>query len=93
MKVDRDIENAVDFIKGYEVDKRAYRPVKIFTDYSLKHFKKYKLEGKDTLLKLRSYDQTIDMVSYGANVTCYSTNRFDEYFLNLFLESLKLSYK
>lgn len=33
------------------------------------------------------------MLSYGANITCYSTNRFDEYFLNLFLQSLELSYK
>lgn len=93
MRVDRDLENAIDLIRGYDVDRREYRSVKIFTDFSLKHFKKYKLEGKDTLLKLRSYDQVADLVSYGANVTCYSTNRFDEYFLNLFLKSLKLSYK
>lgn len=30
MKVDRDIEHAVDFIKGYEVDKRALSSSKNF---------------------------------------------------------------
>lgn len=93
MQVEKDLRNAIELIKGYNVDKREYRSVKIFSDFSLKHFKKYKLDGKKTMLKLRSYDEVADMLSYGANITCYSTNRFDEYFLNLFLESLKLNYK
>ncbi len=93
MSVERDLVNAIDLIKGYDVNKREYHSVKIFTSFSLKHFKKHKLEGKNVLLKLRSYDQVADMLSYGANITCYSTNKFDEYFLKLFLESLKLSYE
>lgn len=93
MQVEKDVRNAIDLVKGLEVDQRQYKSVKIFTDFSLKHFKKYKLDNKESLLKLRSYDEVLDLVSYGSNVTCFSANRFDEYFLELFLKSLNLSYK
>ncbi len=92
MQVEKDIRNAIEIVKGNDVDYHQYNSVRIFTNFTLKHFKKYKLDDRNVLLKLRSYDQVSDLVSYGANVTCFSSNRFDKYFLELFLSSIRLSY-
>ena len=93
MQVDKDIENARLFIKGNIVDSKEYRPVKLFTGVSLKTFKEYKISGKNVLTKYNSGDEVIDLLSYNGNVTCYSPNRFDEYFLYLKLAFLKENHK
>ena len=48
MQVEKDIVVARDFIEGNVYEKTGYRPVKLFSDQSLKSFKKVKL--KDNLV-------------------------------------------
>ncbi|MBP3635280.1 MAG: hypothetical protein J6J17_02310 [Bacilli bacterium] len=93
MQVEIDLENAIKFIKGKQIDIKHYKPVQIYSDYSLKHFKNYKLENRNVLTRLGSYHEVADLASYNANVTCYSANRFDIYFLNLFITSFNLLYE
>lgn len=92
MQVQKDIKAALDLVNNKKVDDSQYRKVTPFTDYSLKHFKKYKLDGRNVLTRLGNYQAVCDLVSYGANVTCFSDNRFDEYFLELFLATISLGY-
>ena len=46
MQVEKDIVVARDFIEGNVYEKTGYRPVKLFSDQSLKSFKKVKLRSK-----------------------------------------------
>lgn len=84
MTVDNDIQNAIRILYGDE--STQYRKVKIFPNHSLKHFKKYKLDNKEVLSKINSLDEILDLLAYNANVTCFSTNKLDEYFLNLLIQ-------
>lgn len=93
IQVEKDIKAAIDIMNLRKVDLKQYRPVKLFPYYSLKTFKKYKLDGKKVLTKCNSTSEVLDLVSYGADVTCYSSNRLDEYFLKLQLALLDLKYK
>lgn len=93
IQVEKDIKAAIDIMNLKKVDLKQYRPVKLFPSYSLKTFKKYKLDGKKALTKCNSTAEILDLVSYGADVTCYSSNRLDEYFLKLQLALLDLKYK
>lgn len=92
-QVEKDIESAIGIIKGGNVDYREYRPVYLFPNHSLKHFKKYKLSNRDVLTRINSHAEIFDLLSYSANLSCYSSNRLDEYFLNLQLNMLDLEYK
>lgn len=92
MQVESDIKAAIDIINLKKVNKKEYRPVKLFSEKSLKSFKKVKLDDKNVLTKYDSCDEIIDLVSYGANVTCYSSNRLDEYFMNLKLAFMQSRY-
>lgn len=92
MQVEKDIEIAREFIKGNTIKSNEYRRVRLFTSVSLKHFKKYKIADKSILTKYNSGDEVIDLLSYHGNLTCYSPNRFDEYFLNLKLAFLQENY-
>ncbi len=92
MQVEKDIVAAIDIINKRRVDTKQYRSVKLFPSYSLKFFKKYKLDGRKVLTKCNSISEVLDLVSYNACVTCYSSNRLDEYFLNLQLALLNLKY-
>lgn len=65
----------------------------MFPKYSLKTFKKYKLDKRNVLTKINSHSEIFDLLSYGANVSCYSYNRLDEYFLNLQYALFNLKYK
>lgn len=93
MQVEKDIIVARDFINGNVYNKVGYRPVKIFTDQTLKSLKKLKFNDRNILCKINSIDEVIDLISYGGNVVTYSDNRFDEYFLKLKLAGLNLSRK
>ncbi len=94
MQVEKDIEAARGLIKGdiEKYYKMGYRRIKLFTNRPLKFFKKYNLNNKDVLSKYETGDEVIDLLSYGANVTCYSSNRLDEYFLYLKLAFLSQNY-
>lgn len=92
MQVEKDIKAAIDIINMKKVDPKYYRPVKMYPNYSLKFFKKYKLDGRKVLTKCNSIAEVLDLVSYNADVTCYSSNRLDEYFLKLQLALLNLEY-
>ena len=85
MQVEQDTQIAIRLLYG-ENAYSNYRRVKLFPEYSLKHFKKYKLEGKKVLSKVNNLDEIFDLLCRDAIVTCYSTNRLDKYFLNLLLE-------
>lgn len=93
MQVEKDIIVALDFIKGNMKKVQGYAPVRLFPTYSLKCFNEYKLNKKSVLTKYNSGDEELELLSYGANVTCYSSNRLDEYFLNLRLALLLLDNK
>ena len=93
MQVEKDIAVARDFIEGNVYEKTGYRKVKLFSDQSLKSFKKVKLKGKNIICKINSSDEIFDILSYGGNVTAFSDNRFDEYFMKLKIASLNLSRK
>ena len=93
MQVEKDIAIARDFIEGNVYEKTGYRKVKLFSDQSLKSFKKVKLKGKNVICKINSSDEIFDIVSYGGNVTAFSDNRFDEYFMKLKIAALNLSRK
>lgn len=93
MQVEKDIVVARDFIEGNVYEKTGYRPVKLFSDQSLKSFKKVKLKDKNAICKINSSDEIFDIISYGGNVTAFSDNRFDEYFMKLKIASLDLKFK
>ena len=93
MQVEKDIVVARDFIEGNVYEKTGYRPVKLFSDQSLKSFKKIKLKDKNTICKINSSDEIFDIISYGGNVTAFSDNRFDEYFMKLKIAALDLKFK
>ena len=93
MQVEKDIVVARDFIEGNVYEKTGYRPVKLFSDQSLKSFKKIKLKDKNTICKINSSDEIFDIISYGGNVTAFSDNRFDEYFMKLKIAALDLRFK
>ena len=84
MGLNSDIKNAIKIINNEE-DNKVYKKVKIFPSFSLKHFKKYKLNNRQVLSKVNSIDEIFELLSYNSIVTCYSTNKLDEYFLNLLL--------
>lgn len=90
MSVEKDLNVAIDMIKKNKVDKRLYRKVKILPDYSTKHFKKLRVDNKNILSRVNNYSEIADLLLRGESVTCYSTNIFDKYFLNLFLATLTL---
>ena len=75
MQVEKDIAIARDFIEGNVYEKTGYRKVKLFSDQSLKSFKKVKLKGKNVICKINSSDEIFDILSYGGNVTAFSDNR------------------
>ena len=93
MQVEKDIVVARDFIEGNVYEKTGYRPVKLFSDQSLKSFKKVKLRDKNAICKINSSDEMFDIISYGGNVTAFSDNRFDEYFMKLKIAALDLKFK
>lgn len=93
MQVEKDIVVARDFIEGNVYEKTGYRPVKLFSDQSLKSFKKVKLKDKNAICKINSSDEIFDIISYGGNVTAFSDNRFDEYFMKLKIAALDLRFK
>ena len=93
MQVEKDIVVARDFIEGNVYEKTGYRPVKLFSDQSLKSFKKVKLRDKNAICKINSSDEIFDIISYGGNVTAFSDNRFDEYFMKLKIAALDLKFK
>lgn len=93
MQVEKDIEVSLDFVNGKLKKVKGYAPVKLFPTYPLKCFKEYKLSNKNVLTKYNSGDEVLELLSHGANVTCYSSNRLDEYFLNLRLALLSLDNK
>lgn len=93
MQVEKDIEAAINIINLRKVNIKEYRPIRFFPKYSLKTFKKYNLDKRDALTKLNSHAEAFDLLSYGANVSCYSSNRLDEYFLNLECALFSLKYK
>ena len=93
MQVEKDIVVARDFIEGNVYEKTGYRPVKLFSDQSLKSFKKVKLKDKNAICKINSSDEIFDIISYGGNVTAFSDNRFDEYFMKLKIAALDLKFK
>lgn len=93
MQVEKDIVVARDFIEGNVYEKTGYRPVKLFSDQSLKSFKKVKLKDKNAICKINSSDEMFDIISYGGNVTAFSDNRFDEYFMKLKIAALNLDRK
>lgn len=92
MQVEKDIEATIDIIKRKKVNCKEYRPIKLFPKYSLKTFKNYKLDKRDVLTKLNSHAEVFDLLSYNANVNCYSSNRLDEYFLYLQCALFNLEY-
>ena len=85
MRVEQDIQAAIRLLYG-DTSSSNYRKVKIFPDYSLKHFKKYNINDKKVLSKVNCLDEIFDLLSRDANVTCFSTNRLDKYFLQLLLQ-------
>lgn len=93
MQVEKDIVVARDFIEGNVYEKTGYRPVKLFSNQSLKSFKKVKLKDKNAICKINSSDELFDIISYGGNVTAFSDNRFDEYFMKLKIAALNLDRK
>lgn len=96
MQIENDIKNAINIVNRKVVDKKEYRSVKLFPDRTLKMFRQFKnntFKDKKVLTKCNSLADILDLVSYGADVTCYSTNRFDEYFLKLQLALLEVNYK
>ena len=88
----KDIKGAIDILNDKNTS-NEYKKVNIFSKYSLKHFKKYKLENREVLTKINSMDEVFDLLSYDANLTCFSENKLDEYFLKLLLEVHKLNRK
>lgn len=93
MQVEKDIEAAINIINLKKVNSKQYNPINLFPKYSLKTFKKYKLDKKNVLTKINSHSEVFDLLSYGANVSCYSSNRLDEYFLYLQCALFDLKYK
>lgn len=93
MQVEKDILVARDIIENNVYSKIGYRPVKLFTDQTLKSFKKIKMKNKDILCKINSIDEVFDIVSYNGNVETFSDNRFDEYFMKLKIAALSLDRK
>lgn len=89
MQINKDIQNTIRIIER-DANVPGYKKVKIFPDFTLKHFKKYKLDGKDVLSKINSIDEIFDLATYNANITCFSDNPIDEYFLNLLTKAHKL---
>ena len=85
MKVEKDIQSAIRLLYG-DTSLSNYRKVKLFPNYSLKHFKKYNLDDKKVLSKINCLDEIFDLLCRNANVTCFSTNKLDKYFLQLLLE-------
>ena len=85
MQIEQDIQAAIRLLYG-DTSSSNYRKVKLFPDYSLKHFKKYNLADKKVLSKVNSLDEIFDLLCRDAQVTCFSTNRLDKYFLELLLE-------
>lgn len=83
MTVDNDIQNAMRVL--YNDQTSQFKKVKIFPNHSLKHYKKYKLNNKEVLSKINSIDEILDLLSYNASVTCFSTNKLDKYFLKLLI--------
>lgn len=94
IQVEKDIEAALKIARGYKVESKEYNRVRLFTNRSLKYFRKCakNINEEDILTKYNSPDDVIDLLSYGANVTCYSTNRLDEYFLKFKLAFLIKEY-
>ena len=88
----KNVEEALKILRCGDSD-TEYRRVKLFSDKSLKFLKKYKLNQKNVLCKVHSGDEVLDLLSYNANVTCYSSNKLDLYFLKLKLAAMKLGYK
>ena len=88
----RDLDETIKILRGGK-SATEYRKVKLFSDTSLKFYKKYKLDNKNVLCKLKTGDEVIDLLSYNAKVTCYSSNKLDKYFLKLKLSAMKLGYK
>lgn len=82
MSVYQDIDKAINLMRGF---KNPNNKVNIFPNYSLKHFKKYKLEDKDVLTHINNMCEVFDLLSYGASVTCFSNNGLYKYFLDLLL--------
>lgn len=92
MQLNKDIQNTIRIIER-DANVPGYKKVKIFPDFTLKHFKKYKLDGKSVLSKINSIDEIFDLSTYNANITCFSDNPTDEYFLNLLTKAHKLKRK
>lgn len=88
----KDIEETLKILR-YGDSATEYRKVKLFSDNSLKFFKKYKLDNKNVLCKVHSGDEILDLLSYNAKVTCYSSNKLDILFSKLKLSAMKLGYK
>lgn len=84
MTVDNDIMNAIRIL--HNDNTMELKKVKIFTNYSLKHFKKYKLNNKEVLSRINSLDEILDLLSYNSSVTCFSKNKLDIYFLKLLIQ-------
>lgn len=86
MSVYQDIDNAIYLIKGYDQVKNHYNKINLFPNYSLKHFKKYNLDGKKVLTRINNLHEIFDLMSYNADVVCFSSNRLNKYFIDLLLK-------
>ena len=84
MSTDNDIVSAIRVL--HNDNTMECKKVKIFTNHSLKHFKKYKLNNKEVLSKINSLDEILDLLSYNSTVTCFSSNKLDMYFLKLLIQ-------
>lgn len=87
-QIEKDIMIARQYINGEDVNRVGYDKVKLITDKTLKALKRAKATDKKVLCKIDSPDIVLDLLSYNNYITCYSDNRFNEYFLKLKLAAL-----
>lgn len=93
MVVDNDIKSAYKVIDNDLSVQNCYKKVKIFPRFTLKYFKRLELDNKKVLSKVNSIEEILDLLRYNADVTCFSKNRLDEYFINLFIKVHNLDKK
>ena len=91
MQLDNDIKNTINLLNGSSSNN--YKWVKLHSNTSLKHFKKYKLDNRTVLSKINSIDEILDLVTYNSNITCFSSNVLYKYFLLLFIQMHTLNRK
>ncbi len=92
MQVEEDLKAAINIINSKKVDKREYKPVRILPNYSQKTFKNIKFNASNILSKCISISDILDLLCYSPNISCYSFNRLDEYFINLMIQFLNLTH-